>query len=153
LGKIAITNEHSISNVFLVESLGYNLLSVSQLCHMGYNCLFTNVDVSVFRRSDGSLAFKGVLDGKLYLVDFSKEEADLDACLIAKTSMGWLWHRRLAHVGMKNLHKLLKGEHVLGRKTGGKHSSQQECDDNIKTTGATTYGPLRTRHLPKHRGK
>ena len=39
LGKIAITNEHSISNVFLVESLGYNLLSVSQLCHMGYNCL------------------------------------------------------------------------------------------------------------------
>jgi hypothetical protein len=72
LGKIAITNEHSISNVFLVESLGYNLLSVSQLCHMGYNCLFTNVDVFVFRRSDGSLAFKGVLDGKLYLVVFRK---------------------------------------------------------------------------------
>jgi hypothetical protein len=114
LGKIAITNEHSISNVFLVELLCYNLLSVSQLCHMGYNCLFTNVDVFVFRRSDGSLAFKGVLDGKLYLVDFSKEEADLDTCLIAKTSMGWLWHRRLTHVGMKNLHKLLKGEHVLG---------------------------------------
>jgi hypothetical protein len=53
LGKIAITNEHSISNVFLVESLRYNLLSVSQLCHMGYNCLFTNIDVSVFRRSNG----------------------------------------------------------------------------------------------------
>ena len=109
LGKIAISSEHSISNVFLVESLGYNLLSVSQLCNMGYNCLFTNVDVSVFRRSDGSLAFKGVLDGKLYLVDFLKEEADLDACLFAKTSMGWLWHRRLAHVGMKNLHKTSKG--------------------------------------------
>jgi transposase InsO family protein len=27
--------------------------------------------------------------------------------------MGWLWHHHLAHVGM-NLHKLLKGEHVLG---------------------------------------
>jgi hypothetical protein len=114
LDKIAITTEHSISNVFLVESLGYNLLSVSQLCHMGYNCLFTNIDVSVFRRSDGSLAFKGVLDDKLYLVDFSKENADLDACLIAKTNMDWLWHRHLAHVGMNNLHKLLKGEHVLG---------------------------------------
>jgi hypothetical protein len=34
LGKIAITIEHSISNVFLVESLGYNLLYLSQLCHM-----------------------------------------------------------------------------------------------------------------------
>jgi hypothetical protein len=114
LGKIAITTEHSISNVFLVESLGYNLLFVSQLCHMGYNCLFTNIDVSVFRRSNGSLAFKGVLDSKLYLVDFSKENADLDACLIAKTNMGGPWLRRLAHVGMMNLHKLLKGEHVLG---------------------------------------
>jgi hypothetical protein len=113
LGKIAITNEHSISNVFLVESLEYNLLSVSQLCHMGYNCLFTNIDVSIFRRSDGSLAFKGVLDDKLYLVDFSKENAGLDACLIAKTNMSWLWLRHLAHVRMKNLHKLLKGDHVL----------------------------------------
>jgi hypothetical protein len=90
LGKIAITAEHSISNVFLVESLGYNLLPISQLCHMGYNCLFTNIGVSVFRRSDGSLAFKGVSNDKLYLVDFSKENADLDACLIAKTNMGWL---------------------------------------------------------------
>jgi hypothetical protein len=114
LGKIAINTEYSISNVFLVESLGYNLLSVSQLCYMGYNCLFTNIDVSVFRRSDGSLSFRGVLDGKLYLVDFTKENADLDACLIAKANLGWLWHHRLAHVGMKNLHKLLKGEHVLG---------------------------------------
>jgi hypothetical protein len=34
LGKIANTTEHSISNVSL-ESLGYNLLSISQLCHMG----------------------------------------------------------------------------------------------------------------------
>jgi hypothetical protein len=28
--------------------------------------------------------------------------------------MGWLWHHHLAHIGMKNLHKLLKGKHVLG---------------------------------------
>jgi hypothetical protein len=37
LGKIAISPDHSISNVFLVDSLDYNLLSVSQLCKMGYN--------------------------------------------------------------------------------------------------------------------
>ena len=64
---------------------------------MGYNCLFINIDVYVFRGSDGSLAFKGVLDNKLYLVDFSKQNADLDACLLAKTNMGRLWHYRLAH--------------------------------------------------------
>jgi hypothetical protein len=88
MDKISITIEHSMSNVFLVESLGYNLFSVSQLCHMGYNCLFTNVNVIVFRRSDGSLAFKGVSDDKLYLVDFTKENADIGACLLAKTNMG-----------------------------------------------------------------
>jgi hypothetical protein len=114
LGKIAISPDHSIFNVFLVDSLDYNLLSVSQLCKMGYNCLFTDVGVTVFRRSDFSIAFKGVLDGQLYLVDFNDNQAELDTCLIAKTNMGWLWHHRLAHVGMKNLHKLLKGEHILG---------------------------------------
>jgi hypothetical protein len=114
LGKIAISPDHSISNVFLVDSLDYNLLYVSQLCKMGYNCLFTDIGVTVFRRSDDSIAFKGVLDGQLYLVDFNDNNAELDTCLIAKTNMGWLWHRRLAHVGMKNLHKLLKGEHILG---------------------------------------
>jgi hypothetical protein len=55
--KIAITTEHSISKV-LVELLDYNLLSVSQLCEMGYNCLFTDKGVTIFRRSDGSFAFK-----------------------------------------------------------------------------------------------
>jgi hypothetical protein len=114
LGKIAISPDHSISNVFLVGYLDYNLLSVSQLCKMGYNCLFTDIGVTVFRRSDDSIAFKGVLEGQLYLVDFNENKAELNTCLISKTNMGWLWHRRLAHVGMKNLHKLLKGEHILG---------------------------------------
>jgi hypothetical protein len=89
LDKIAITTEHSISKV-LVESLGYNLLSVSQLCEISYNCLFTNKGVIVFRRSDGSFAFKGVLRGKFYLVDFVPEEVELDKCLIAKRNMDWL---------------------------------------------------------------
>jgi hypothetical protein len=39
LGTISISPDHSISNVFVVDSLDYNLLSVSQLCKMGYNYL------------------------------------------------------------------------------------------------------------------
>jgi hypothetical protein len=90
LGKIAISPDHSISNVFLVEPLGYNLLSVSHLCKIGYNCLFTDIDVMVFRRNDESLAFRGVLNLQLYLVDFTDDNVELDTCLIAKTSIGWL---------------------------------------------------------------
>jgi hypothetical protein len=81
---------------------------------MGYNCLFTNKGVTVFRRSDGFFAFKGVLRGKLYLIDFVPDEVKLDKCLIAKRNMGWLWHRRLTHVGMRNLHKLQRDDHILG---------------------------------------
>jgi hypothetical protein len=77
LGKIAISPDHSIYNVFLVESLGHNLLSVSQLCKMGYNCLFTDTDVTIFRRSDDSLAFRGVLNRQLYLVEFTDDNVEL----------------------------------------------------------------------------
>jgi hypothetical protein len=57
---------------------------------MGYNCLFTDKSVTVFKRSDGLFTFKGVLRGKLYLVEFITEEVELDRCLIAKINMGWL---------------------------------------------------------------
>jgi hypothetical protein len=83
LGKIAISTDHSISNIFLVESLSYNLLFMPQLCEMGYNCLFTNKGVTIFRRSDESVTLKVVLKGKLYLVDVTKERAQLDTCLLA----------------------------------------------------------------------
>jgi hypothetical protein len=82
-GKIAITTEHSISKVLLVELLNYNLLSISQICERGYNCLFTDKGMTVFRRSDGSFSFKDILRGKLYLTDFIPEKVELDRCLIA----------------------------------------------------------------------
>jgi hypothetical protein len=114
LRKISISNDNSISNVLLVNSLRYNLLSVSQLCEMGYNCLFTDKGVKVYRMENSSIAFMGHLKGKLYLVDFTSNRVNPETCLMAKSSMGWLWHRQLAHVGIRNLDKLQKGEHILG---------------------------------------
>jgi hypothetical protein len=64
------------------------LLSVSQLCKMGYNCLFTNKGMTAFRRCDGSYDFSGILRGKLYLMNFNPEELKLDKCIIVKTNMG-----------------------------------------------------------------
>ena len=29
-------------------------------------------------------------------------------CLFTKSSLGWLWHRRIAHIGMSNLKKAHK---------------------------------------------
>ena len=51
LGKVAITLKHSITNVLHVDSLSYNLLSVSQLCEMDYNCLFMDKGVEVKKQA------------------------------------------------------------------------------------------------------
>jgi hypothetical protein len=132
-GKIGITTEYSISKVLLVESLDYNLLPLSQFCEQGYNYLFTDKGVTVFRRSDGSFTFKGVLRGKLYLVDFILEEVEIDRCLIAKINMSWLWYRRLAQVDMRNILKLQKygpcGACQAGKQVGADHHVK-----NIMTT-------------------
>jgi hypothetical protein len=155
LGKIALSNDNSISNIYFVETLGY-LLSVSQLYEMGYNCLFTNEGVSIFRRKDSSVAFTGRLKGKVYLVDFSKEIVEPKTCLVAKCDLGWLWHRRLAHIGIKNLAKLQKREHILGLTNvvfekdrlcnacqAGKQVGAPHCAKNIITTSR----PLKLLHI------
>jgi hypothetical protein len=54
----------------------------------GLQLSFSYIGVTVFRRSDDSVAFKGVLEGQLYLVYFNR--AELDTCLIAETNMSWL---------------------------------------------------------------
>jgi hypothetical protein len=50
------------------------------------------------------------------LVDFNDGGAQMSTCLLTKSSMGWLWHRRLGHVAMKQLNKLIKHDLVRGLK-------------------------------------
>jgi hypothetical protein len=114
LGKIAISNDLSISNVLLVKSLSYNLLSVAQLCDLILICKFSPKDVVITSiKSDGSI-FKGFLYGNLYLVDFSSIDINLSTCLLINSSKEWLWHRRLAHVEMNQLEKFIKHDLVIG---------------------------------------
>ena len=47
IGTIAISNDHSLSKVLLVNSLKFNLLSVTQLCDFSYKCSFTKDNVIV----------------------------------------------------------------------------------------------------------
>ena len=115
LGKVAISNDSSIQNVTLVEYLGYNLLSVSRLAGFGFSVLFTEVDYQVFDRDNHNMDFTSIRRGDTYIFHFTKR-AQPRSCLIAKSSKGWLWHRRLGHVGMRNLDKLIKGDYILGVK-------------------------------------
>ena len=73
-------------------------------------------DVEIISVDGSNLIFKGFRYENLYLVDFNAREAQLSTCLITKSSMGWLWHRRLGHIGMKQLNKLIKHDLVRGLK-------------------------------------
>ena len=88
LGKVAILNDHQISNVLYVASLSFN--SVGQLCDLGFQCLFTEKEVVVSKKDDEQVIFKRFRYNNLYLVDFTSEDANLKTCLFTKTTLGWL---------------------------------------------------------------
>ena len=96
MGKVAITNDMSLANVMLVQSLHYNLLSTIQLAHAGYDSHFGEFHVTVFKRSNLKVVFVGHVEDNLYVVDFSEEKTHLITCLMGKADVGWLWRRRLA---------------------------------------------------------
>jgi hypothetical protein len=113
---VAITNDLSMSNVLLVAPLSFNLLSVDQFCDLGLQFIFTPSKVVISKMDDESVIFKGSIYNNLYLVDFSSKDTNLRTCLFTEISLGWLWHRRLAHVGMSTLKKILKKDMVRGLK-------------------------------------
>jgi hypothetical protein len=116
LGEISLTNDLSLSNVLFVDSCSYNLLSIAQFCDLGLSCTFDDEGVTITNKKTNEVVFKGFRYGNLYLVDFASHEANLTTCLISKTSKGWLWHRRIAHIGMSPLKKAFKKGMVLGVK-------------------------------------
>ena len=91
LGKVAISNDNPITNVLYVQSLSFNLLSIGQLCDLGFECLFKKKEVIVTKEDDNEMVFKGFRHNNLYIVDFSSDEVDVKTCLFTKTSLGWLW--------------------------------------------------------------
>jgi hypothetical protein len=115
-GKVVITPDVSLVNVMLVETIGYNLLPVRQLATMVYATYFDVDFVVVMWSKTLKVAFVGYVENSLYVVDFSEKPTTAAICLIAKANVGWLWHRRLAHVNMRSLQSLYTGGHILGDK-------------------------------------
>ena len=71
-GKVAISNDLSIENVLLLESLGCNLISVLQLTHSGFASYFDEENVIVTWKKSLMVAFVGFVENDMYVVDFSK---------------------------------------------------------------------------------
>ena len=68
LGKVAITKDRHMDTVMLVESLGYNLMSVSMLCDLDMVVVFGKYRCVVIMEADHSKVFEGFRRGDLYLI-------------------------------------------------------------------------------------
>src|SRR4051812_35020888 len=71
LGRVAISRDQHMENVMIVESLGYNLMSVSLLCDLDMLVIFGKLRCLVLMASNKTKVFEGFLRGDLYMVDFS----------------------------------------------------------------------------------
>jgi hypothetical protein len=89
LGKIAISKDKNINDVLLVQSLGFNIMSIGKLCDLGMLVLFSIIKCIVFMASENSFVFEGIRKGDLYIVHFSKDPI-VQTCLLAKATEGWL---------------------------------------------------------------
>ena len=101
LGKVAISKDWHMDKVMLVESLGFNLMSVSMLCDLDMVVVFGKSRVLWSWKLTNSKVFEGFRREDLYIVDLSTGPQPA-TCLLAKASEGWLWHRLPGHARMRN---------------------------------------------------
>ena len=59
LGKVVISNDSSLSNVMIVQSLHYNLLSTIQLARAGYDSHSDEFHVTMLKRCNLKVVFVG----------------------------------------------------------------------------------------------
>ena len=65
-GAISNSSFPSIHNVWLIDGLKHNLLSISQLCDNVYNVMFNKILCKVINQTDGSIFLSGKRKNNVY---------------------------------------------------------------------------------------
>ena len=88
LGKVVVARDITLVNVMLVESLGYNLMSVRALNKMNFDVYFTLDMVVLLRSKTLKVMFVGHVENELFVVDFSGSANTQAVCLFGKADVG-----------------------------------------------------------------
>ena len=72
----------SINNVWLVDGLGYNLLSISQFCDNGYDVMFEKTNCTIINKDNKPMVFKGKRVENVYKINFSELVDQKVICLL-----------------------------------------------------------------------
>lgn len=87
----------SFNDVWLVDGLKHNLLSISQFCDSGCKVMFNKNICIVMNEFDKSVGFKGKRKGNVYKINFIEPTYQKVVCLLLVNDEKWVWHRRLGH--------------------------------------------------------
>ena len=113
-GKVGKTPSTSIDNVLLVDGLKHNLLSIRQLCDKGNKVIFDANCCIVEGIDDKQVKFVGHRVDNIYMISLDDISSSDAKCLMSKENDSWLWHRRIAHIHMDHLNKLVSKELAIG---------------------------------------
>ena len=106
-GEIKVSDKVTLRRVALVQSLGFNLLSVSQLLDEGFEVLFRPGGSRILDYQ-GDLVCMVVPEGQVFRADFS-QSSGVERCFLAGSSSElWKWHRKLGHLSFDLLSRLSK---------------------------------------------
>ncbi|GLJ24587.1 hypothetical protein SUGI_0469920 [Cryptomeria japonica] len=108
-GSISLNGKSSADNVYWVDGLRHNLLSVNQLNTNGLTLEFKN-GVCRIKGNNGELVATG-MQTKSNLFQLN---ANISTCLMAKFDDSWIWHKRLCHVNFDNIVKASKIKAIRG---------------------------------------
>jgi hypothetical protein len=112
-GEIKVSDKISLGCVALVQSLGYNSLSMSQLLDEGFEVLFRPSGSQILD-SRGDLVCMVVPEGQVFRANFS-QSSGVERCFLAGSSSElWKWHRKLGHLSFDLLSRLSKLNLVRG---------------------------------------
>ncbi|KAJ9558160.1 LOW QUALITY PROTEIN: hypothetical protein OSB04_012774 [Centaurea solstitialis] len=130
-GKVS-KGKMTFDDVYYVEQLRYNLLSVSQVCDKKFGVFFTDTDCLIlapgFKIDESQVMLRTPRKDNVYCLDI-EDASSLSSlnCLFSKASVSEssLWHRRMCHMNFKNMNLLVKNNLVRGLP-----AKEFSCDDH-----------------------
>ncbi|XP_070056521.1 uncharacterized protein [Nicotiana tomentosiformis] len=114
-GTVPFNNNSDIIEVYLVDGLNYNLLSISQMCDSGYEEKFKKIGCAI-EDELGKIILPGKRYGNVYIID-GFENIDGHICLTSMSDDPWLWHKKLGHASMHLIDILSKHDLVIGEQS------------------------------------
>jgi len=131
VGRVGKSLESSIENAYYVSGLKYSLLSISQICDKGNEVKFTSENCIVTSLSTKKVILTARRQKNMYVAALETVHGDDQTCLGAQSANANLWHRRLGHVSLSLLNKLVSRDLVRGLPKL-KFSHNTVCDACVK---------------------